>query len=112
MLSTPQTEIVPIENHDGVVRVGGTRVTLDTVVNAFNRSMSAEEIVIAYPALALADTYDVIAFYLRHQAEVDQYISEREQRAHRVRQEVKARYPEMVGIRARLQARFAKQKRE
>ncbi|MCA0456421.1 MAG: DUF433 domain-containing protein [Chloroflexi bacterium] len=112
MFSTPQTEIVPIEMRDGVIRVGGTRVTLDTVVNAFNRSMSAEEIVIAYPALGLADTYDVIAFYLRHQEEVDHYIHQREERAEKVRHEVEARHPEMVGIRARLQARLDKQKRE
>lgn len=106
MISTPQTESVPIERGDGgVIRVGGTRVTLDTIVNAFNRGMTPEEIVIAYPAVKLADIYDVIAYYLRHANDVDDYIREREQRAAQVRHEVEARHPEMVGIRARLLAR-------
>ena len=29
---------------DGVARIGGTRVTLETVVDAFNRGATAEEI--------------------------------------------------------------------
>jgi uncharacterized protein (DUF433 family) len=106
MISTPPIEPVPIQpNDDGMIRVGGTRVTLDTIVNAFNRGMSPEEIVFAYPAGSLADVYDVLAYYLRHKIEVDEYIQEREQRAVKVRQEVESRHPEMVGIRERLLAR-------
>ena len=113
MISTPQSETVPIERReDGVIRVGGTRVTLDTVVRAFNRGMSPEEIVMAYPSVPLADAYDVIAYYLRHQREVDEYIHEREERAEAVRRKVEARHPEMVGIRERLLARLEEQKRK
>lgn len=101
------TETVPIKRYDdGVIRVGGTRVTLDTIVNKFNQGMIPEEIVIAYPAVPLADVYAVIAYYLRHQDEVDEYIRERQKRAEQVRQQVEARHPEMVGIRARLLARL------
>lgn len=32
-------------NPDGVIRIGGTRVTLDTLVSAFKEGASAEEIV-------------------------------------------------------------------
>jgi Protein of unknown function (DUF433) len=35
---------------DGVVRIGKTRVTLGTVVAAFNQGATAEEIVYRYPA--------------------------------------------------------------
>ena len=112
MISTPQTEVVPIELRNGVIRVGGTRVTLDTIINAFNRAMSAEEIAIAYPAVSLADVYAVIAYYLRHQDEVNSYISEREQDAEKVRQEVMVRHPDMVGIRERLQARLIRKDRD
>ena len=38
-------------DQDGVVRVGGTRVTLDTIVMAFNQGATAEEIVLQYPSL-------------------------------------------------------------
>ena len=34
---------------DGVVRVGGTRVTLDTIIYAFLDGATAEEIVQQYP---------------------------------------------------------------
>ena len=39
------TEPIPLETDaDGVVRVGGTRVTLDTIVAAFTKGATAEEI--------------------------------------------------------------------
>jgi hypothetical protein len=49
-----ETEPIPLEaDADGVVRVGGTRVTLDTVVAAFKDGATAEEIVYQYPSLSL-----------------------------------------------------------
>jgi uncharacterized protein (DUF433 family) len=39
------TEIIPIQvDANGVARVGGTRVTLDTVIAAFSEGATAEEI--------------------------------------------------------------------
>jgi len=67
------------EDADGVMRVGGTRVTLDTVVGAFNDGASAEDIASMYPSLDLADVYAVIAYYLRRRAEVDAYLRRREE---------------------------------
>jgi uncharacterized protein (DUF433 family) len=52
---------------DGVIRVGGTRVTLATIVIAFHQGATAETIVQQYPSLTLADVYAVIGYYLRHQ---------------------------------------------
>ena len=60
-------ETAPLEtNVDGVVQVGKTRVTLDTVVAVFKQGMTAEEIAYRYPSLKLADVYATIAFYLNH----------------------------------------------
>ncbi len=43
---------VPLKvDKDDVVRVGGTRVTLDTVVTAFQAGATADEIVQQYPSL-------------------------------------------------------------
>ena len=58
-------------DHDGVMRVGGTRVTLATIVTAFHEGATAETIVQQYPSLTLADVYAVIGYYLRHQADFD-----------------------------------------
>ena len=98
-------EPVPLEAApDGVVRVGGTRVTLDTVVTAFEEGATAEEIVQQYPALALADTYAAIAYYLRHRSEVEDYLAQRRKNSRRVREQNMARF-DPAGIRARLLAR-------
>ena len=54
-----------------VIRVGGTRVTLDTVIGAFKRGATPEEIAQDCSAVSLADVYAVIAYYLRHRSEVE-----------------------------------------
>jgi uncharacterized protein (DUF433 family) len=89
---------------DGVIRIGGTRVTLDTVIAAFRDGMTAEAIVEQYPSLALADVYLVIGYFLSHQAEVDAYLAGRRQLADEVRKENEGRF-DPNGIRARLLAR-------
>jgi uncharacterized protein (DUF433 family) len=105
MLVTPEAQPLPIQvDADGVLRVGGTRVTLDSVVSAFNNGATAEEIAQKYPSLALADIYAVIAYYLRERREVDDYLRERDASAQEVRAQNEAR-DNPVGIRERLLAR-------
>ncbi len=98
-------EPIPIHTDaDGVIRVGGTRVTLDTVVAAFDAGATAEEIVQQYPSVTLADVYSVIGYYLRHQPEVRAYLTEREKEAAQVREENERRF-DPAGVRDRLLAR-------
>ena len=59
---------------DGVARIGGTRVTLDTLVAAFEEGATAEEIAHQYPSLQLADIYSVIGYYSRRRQDVDTYL--------------------------------------
>jgi uncharacterized protein (DUF433 family) len=89
---------------DGVVRVGGTRVTLDTLVAAFREGMTPEGIVEQYPTLGLADVYSVIGYYLSHSDEVDEYLRSRQQVTADVRHENEARF-DPKGIRDWLLAR-------
>jgi uncharacterized protein (DUF433 family) len=86
---------------DGVIRVGGTRVTLETVVGAFEAGESAEEIAAGYPALSLADVYDTIAYYLRHRSETRAYLAERQAAASAMRREIESR-PGYTDLRERL----------
>ena len=98
-------ERVPIHTDaDGVVRVAGTRVTLDTLVAAFDTRATAEEIAQQYPSVALADVYAVITYYLRHQSEVCAYLQKRHQQAAAVRQENERRFSS-TGVRERIVAR-------
>src|SRR5688500_1436941 len=65
----------------GVIRVGDTRVTLQTVIEAFKRGDSPAAIRDAYESLQLEDIYSVIAYYLWNRAEVEEYLAEQSQRA-------------------------------
>ena len=99
------TEPVPLTlDNDGVIRVAGTRVTLDTVITVFNEGATAEEIVADYPPLDLANVYAVISYYLHNSADVDVYLSKRQQQAKKIRQQNEARF-DPHGIRDRLLAR-------
>jgi uncharacterized protein (DUF433 family) len=89
---------------DGVIRVGSSRVTFDTVVGAFRNGCTAEEIVMKYPSLDLTDVYGTIAYYLWNRAEIDAYLLQREAEAVAVRDEAERRQPS-AGIRERLLAR-------
>lgn len=64
---------------DQVIRIGRTRVTLDTVIATFLEGATAEEIAEDYSSLELADIYLVLGFYLRHKAIVDRYVEQRHQ---------------------------------
>lgn len=101
------TETIPLRmDADGVVRVGDTRVTLDTIVQAFLEGATAEEIVQQYPSVALSDVYSAIGYYLRRRSEVEAYLSRRQHRAEQVRRENEARFAPN-GVRERLLARRA-----
>lgn len=92
----------------GVVRVGNTRVPLDTVIQSFQAGESPEQIVDGFPTLDLADVYAAISYYLRYRQEVDLYLEERERQAEAIRAEVEARQGSSERLRERLLARRAR----
>jgi len=109
MSLTLAAEPLPLRtDRDGIVRVGGTRVPLDTVVYAFNEGAAAEEIAYRYPTLELADIYAAITYYLNHRSAVESYLRERESQAQAIRRENEARF-DPRGIRERLLARQRRQ---
>ena len=91
-------------DEDGGVRVGGTRVTLDTLIGAFNTGSTAEEIVMKYPSLKLSDVYAVIAYYFWHRREIDAYLQRRRNAAQVAQEQTEERFPPQ-GIRERLLSR-------
>ena len=89
---------------DGVIRVRGTRVMLDTIWAAFQQGATAEEIVQQYPSLSLADTYQAIGYGLRNPTVLDAYLAKRTEAAEEIRGSNEHRWrPE--GIRSRLLGR-------
>jgi uncharacterized protein (DUF433 family) len=97
-------EAPPLATDDhGVVRVGGTRVTLDVIVHSFDAGASPEEIVQSFPTLSLQDVYATIAYVLRHRTDVDAYLAEQEAEAEVIRRKIEKRYP-TAELRQRLRA--------
>ena len=95
-----------VASEDGqVIRVSGTRVTLDTVIGAFKRGATPEEIAQDFSAVPLADVYAVITYYLRHRSEVDEYLERRASEHAELRREIESR-PEYQEFRERLLARM------
>ena len=102
MTLTISADPVPlVRGADGVLRIGDTRVTLDTLIAAFQLGATAEEIAQRYSSLNLADVYAVIGFYLRHSADVDEYLKLRGQQALTTRKDNESRF-DPAGVRARL----------
>ena len=63
-----------VEQSDGVYRVAGTRVSLDSIVYAFVSGQSAESIAQSFPVLTLEQVYGAITFYLARRDEIDRYL--------------------------------------
>ena len=100
------TDAIPLtRDSQGTYRIGGTRVTLDLVVRAFNRGATPEEIVQKYDTLSLPDVYQVIGYYLRHAEELAEYFESRSREEDALRSAHGEWSPK--GLRDRLLARKA-----
>lgn len=77
----------------GGLRVGDTRVSLDSVVHAFNRGESAEEIQRDFDTLTLAEVHAAIAYYLYNREKIDKYLAKRAEDYERVRAENRKKSP-------------------
>jgi uncharacterized protein (DUF433 family) len=99
---------VPLfDDGQGGLRVTGTRVLLERIVHAFEDGATPEGIVQSYDTLPLADVYAVLTWYLRHKAEVEDYLRKRSEEAEAIRRGIEAKQPDRADIRARLMARRA-----
>ncbi len=105
---TIQTDPIPLRiDEHGVIRVGDSQVVLDIVIREFNNGSGPEGIVHGYPSLDLANVYAVIAYYLPHRKEVDEYLQSRREEAEKLRKEIEAKQPSRADLRAKLLARKA-----
>jgi uncharacterized protein (DUF433 family) len=89
----------------GVLRVGKSRVLLELVIQAHQQGTSPEAIVEMYDTLDLADVFAVIAYYLAHRAEVEDYLRKSEQEAEAIKRQIEASQPARPGLKEELSAR-------
>jgi uncharacterized protein (DUF433 family) len=102
--TTPEPVPFVIDKH-GTARVGGTRLTLDTVVIEYKKGAAPEDIVRGFPPITLAEVYSVIAYYLRWKTEVDEYLEEGFEQSEKIRAIMEAKHGTEAQALARLRAR-------
>jgi uncharacterized protein (DUF433 family) len=99
------TQTAPLTfGDDGTIRIIGSRVTLDSIVHAFQYGATAEQIQASFPSLALREIYGAIAYYLEHQEQVDAYLQAQTQAAEETRRAIESRQNSTV-LRERIRAR-------
>jgi uncharacterized protein (DUF433 family) len=86
---------VRVDEH-GVLRVGDTRVSLDSVVYAFRQGHAPETIRQQYSTLSLEEVYGALAFYLANREEVDRYLERQQQAWDQFRQKADHQPPSVV----------------
>ncbi len=99
------------EVEGGTLRVGNSRVSLDSVVHAFNRGDDAVEIQDAFDSLSLAEVYGAISYYLHNREKVDTYLAKRAAEFEREREE-SHKDPNFIALRKKLLARRGKPREE
>ncbi|MDZ4879013.1 MAG: hypothetical protein CLLPBCKN_008451 [Chroococcidiopsis cubana SAG 39.79] len=67
-----------VEYRNDAYWIEGTRISLDSVVYAFQKGVSPESIVQSFPLLTLEQVYGAIAFYLANRAQIDAYLAAEE----------------------------------
>jgi uncharacterized protein (DUF433 family) len=90
-----------VDARDGGLYVGGTRVSLDSVVIRFQQGASPERIVQSFPTLKLSQVYGAIAYYLENETAVGDYIAAAEREFERSAPPLSQTDPELF---ARLEA--------
>ena len=84
-----------VEFHDEGYWIAGTRISLDSVVIAFQGGLSPETIALdCFPSLTLEEVYGAITFYLGHQAEIDAYLLRVAAATEQLRQQLRAADPQ------------------
>lgn len=93
-----------VQESDGTVRITGSRITLDTIIGAFRRGDTPQEIQEGFPSLSLWQIYGVIAYYLEHEAEVEAYLEWRKEEGEAIRRKIESGQ-DTIGFRERLRKR-------
>ena len=82
---------VRVDEH-GVMRIGNSRVMLDSIVAGFEQGHSPETLQQQYPTLSLEEVYGAITYYLAYTDEVHAYLKRQDElwEAWRVKSETRS----------------------
>ncbi len=85
----------------GGIRIGQSRVTLDSLLATYHNGSTPEEIAVQYPVLCLGEIYAAIAYYLTHRQEIDNYLEQRRKKAQQQQNQFVQQY-NLANLRQRL----------
>jgi uncharacterized protein (DUF433 family) len=88
----------------GGIRIGHSRVTLDSLLASYHHGSTPEEIAVQYSVLSLEEIYAALAYYLNHRSEIDRYLEQRHQKAQQRREQFTQQH-NLANLRQRLSAR-------
>lgn len=89
----------------GVIRVGRTRIPLETVLTAFRQGYTPEEIVMQFPVLQLEDVYATVTCYLHNREILDAYLEKVKRLGEKNREQLETLLPTRE-LRQRLRRRY------
>jgi uncharacterized protein (DUF433 family) len=78
------------------IRIKGTRVGIETVLDDYLAGSSPEEIAARYRSLSLEQVYTTITYYLHHRSKVDAYLEAWRQYTAQAEQEYDRNPPEFT----------------
>lgn len=106
MIAEFEAIAVPLEtNEQGVIRVVGTRVSLNSILHAYYQEGAIpEEIALRFPSCSLESIYTIISWALSHPDFVARYLASQTTQRNQLEKESKQRYA-TTALRERLLAR-------
>jgi uncharacterized protein (DUF433 family) len=105
--------VVPLTRlPDGTLRVTGTRIPLERIVESYKEGDSPETIVEDFDTLQLADVYAVITYYLNQTEEVEAYLRKQEADGDEMQRKIEAEMPVPKELRERILAARARMEAE
>lgn len=103
MLELETMQVVPLtQSEDGSIRISGSRVTFDSIIEEYKRGATPEQILVDFPSLTLPAIYGAITYYLTHTVDVEDYLRARKAESQRVRELIEGRQ-DLEPLRNRLQ---------
>ena len=97
---------LPFREERGVLRVGQSRISFESVWAAYERGESPEAIQDNFPSLSLEEIYAVIAYALAKPVDVKTYL-ERRTKEDTTSLEIVAKQPKSIALRRKILARAA-----
>ncbi|HBB96805.1 MAG TPA: hypothetical protein DC054_15615 [Blastocatellia bacterium] len=112
MATLEQTQTLPFRlTEDGTIRIGDSRVSLDSVIHHYKLGAAAEQIAQKFPALDLADVYATISYYLNNEEAIEEYLRQQEVNGNQIQKAIESD-PQYQRTSANLRMRLLARKSE